>query len=98
MPGRKEPRQWRNCRAGNGRERPTFGFRVVQEDLEAVNKVRARERVAADTNAEGLSQPGFGGLVDGLVGQGARTRHDADDALFVDVAGHDAELAFARLD
>ena len=37
-------------------------------------------------------------LADGFVGQRARARHDADAALAVDVAGHDADLELARRD
>ena len=38
------------------------------------------------------------GLVHGLVGERARAGNDCDPAFLVDVAGHDPDLALARLD
>ena len=37
-------------------------------------------------------------LPDGFVGERAAAAHDADGALLVDVAGHDADLAFLGRD
>ena len=45
-----------------------------------------------------LAEAGGGGLGDGLVGKGARARHNPDRAALVDVAGHDADLAGVRRD
>src|SRR5690606_37135244 len=56
------------------------------------------DRVAADADDGGLAQARGGGLLDRLVGQGARARDDADLARHVDVARHDADLALARGD
>ena len=42
--------------------------------------------------------PRFVSLPDGFVGQRAAAAHDADLARLVDVAGHDADLAFAGRD
>lgn len=71
------------------------GLLVLDEDLEAVDEVCAAEGVAADADDEGLAEAGLGGLVDGLVGQGAGAGDDADAAALVDEAGHDADLALA---
>lgn len=49
---------------------------VLHEDLEDVDVLRAREGVAADTDAEGLAEADLGRCVDGLVGEGTRTRDD----------------------
>ena len=73
-----------------------LGGVVAQEEVQAVDEVGAVEGVAADADAEGLAQADLGGLVDGLVGQGAGAGHDADAALLVDVAGHDADLALQK--
>ena len=53
---------------------------------------------AARTDAEGLAEADGGRLADGLVGQGAGARDDANVAGAVDVAGHDANLALVGLD
>lgn len=76
----------------------TFGFWIIEENLQTVNKVSAVEGITADADAQRLAKANFGGLVDSLVGQGARTRDDANLALRVNVTGHDANFAFARLD
>lgn len=68
---------------------------ILEEDLEAVDEVGAAEGVAADADDEGLAEAGLGGLVDGLVRQGAGARDDADAAALVNEAGHDADLALA---
>ena len=76
----------------------TFGFGVIEEDFEAIDEIGAVERVTADADAQRLPKPDFGCLVDGLIGQGAGTRDDANFSLRVNVARHDADLALARLD
>lgn len=68
---------------------------VLEEDLEAVDEVGPAEGVTANADDEGLAEAGLGGLVDGLVGQGAGTGDDADATALVDEAGHDADLALA---
>src|SRR5690606_38682054 len=75
-----------------------FGLRVLVEQLEAVDEVQAVDRVASNTDAGRLAQAHLGGLLDRFIGQGARTRDDADLARLVDVARHDADLALARGD
>lgn len=70
-------------------------LRVLEEDLQAVDEVRAAEGVAADADDERLAQAGLCRLVDGFVGQGAGAGDDADAAALVDEAGHDADLALA---
>jgi len=44
------------------------------------------------------AKAGRGGLGYRLIGQGPRARHDADLALLVDMAGHNADLALLRRD
>ena len=75
----------------------TFGVGIVDENVEAVDEVCSVEGVASDADAEGLAQAHGRRLVDSLVGQGAGPRHDADAALLVDVAGHDANLALREM-
>jgi hypothetical protein len=79
-------------------EHDALGLVVLDEPLKAVDKVGAVERVATDADAGGLAEAELGGLGDGLVGEGARPRHDADHPGGVDVSGHDADLAFSGLD
>ena len=45
-----------------------------------------------------MSESSFGGLVDGFVGEGSRSADNADFAISVDVAGHDADFAFVGFD
>src|SRR5690606_5517759 len=49
-------------------------------------------------DAGALPQAASGRLVNGLVSQRARARHDADHAWLMDVARHDADLRAARSD
>jgi hypothetical protein len=55
----------------------TFRLWVVEEHLQAVDEVGSVERVSSDAHTQGLPQAHHGGLVDSLVGQGARAGHDA---------------------
>lgn len=73
----------------------TVGLGVLEEDVEAVDKVGSAEGITADTNDERLAKAGLGGLVDGLVGEGSGTRHDTDAATLVDEAGHDTDFTLA---
>ncbi|KAF1856457.1 hypothetical protein Lal_00048580, partial [Lupinus albus] len=75
-----------------------FGLRVFLEQLQDVDEVGARDRVATDAHAGGLAEAGVGGLLHGFIGQGAGTRHDAYLARQVDVTRHDADLALAGSD
>src|SRR5690348_3039921 len=75
-----------------------FGLRIVLEQLQAVDEVHAIDRIAADADHRGLAEADVGGLEHGFIRQRARARHDRDLAGLVDVAGHDADLAFAGRD
>src|SRR5688572_2991228 len=75
-----------------------LGLRIAFEQLEHVDEVHAANRVTADAHAGALAEPGVGGLENGLIGERAGARHDADAALLVDEARHDADLALARRD
>lgn len=44
---------------------------ILQESLDDIDVLRSREGVTADTDAERLSEPDAGRLVNGLVGQGS---------------------------
>ena len=59
---------------------------------------RTVDRVTADADGGRLAEAEFGQLTDGFVGQRAGARDDADAALLVDVARHDADLHFVRGD
>ena len=75
-----------------------FGLRIAFEQLQHVDEVHAAHRIAADADAGALAEALVGGLEHGFVGERAGARHDADAALLVDEARHDADLAFARRD
>src|SRR6185436_3915627 len=71
---------------------------VFLEQRDAVDEVHAAHGVAADADASALPQAAQRRLIDGLVRQRSRTRHDADRARLVDRARHDADLGAARRD
>ena len=70
-------------------------FRVVVEQFDHVQMRSAVDRIAADADAGGLADAARGQLPDRFVGQRAAARDDADVALFVNVAGRDADAAAA---
>src|SRR5690606_27172940 len=72
--------------------------RIAFEQLGAVAEVPAADRTAAHAGARRLAAAPLRRLIDRLVRQRARARHDADRARLVDRARHDADLAFARRD
>src|SRR5471030_438617 len=74
------------------------GFGIVVEQFQHVDVLHAVHRVAADTDAGGLTHAEFHQLADRLIGQRARARDDADAPFLVDVAGHDAHLDLLRGD
>jgi len=76
----------------------TFSAGVGNELLEAVDEIGSVEGIAADADNGGLAQALSGGLVHGLVSQGTGTGDNTDLTGFVDVTGHDADLALAGAD
>ena len=75
-----------------------FGLRVVLEHLEEINLRCADDWVTADADASRLAEAEARQLPHRFVGQRARAADDADAAGLVNVAGHDADLAFAGRD
>ena len=71
-------------------------LRILLEEFQAVDEVQPADRVTANTDAGGLPEPVIGGLVDGLVGEGAGAGDHAHFPGLVDEAGHDADLALTR--
>src|SRR5262249_60235388 len=71
---------------------------VTLEGAQGVDEAGADDRIAADADAGRLPDAELRELVDGLVGERAAARHDADASRRVDVAWHDADLARARRD
>src|SRR6201994_2766933 len=75
-----------------------LGFRIAQEHLQHLDMLGALDRIAADADAGGLAEADRRRLRHRFIGQRAGARHDADLAAAMDVAGHDADLAFAGRD
>src|ERR1700730_15452603 len=75
-----------------------LGLLVLEEELEPVDEIVAVDGSAADADAARLAEAGRRGLRHRLIGQGARARDDADIALGMDMAGHDADLALLGRD
>src|SRR6056297_1327905 len=57
-----------------------LGLVIGEEPFQHVDMLGPLDRVAADTHACGLPEPHIGGLLDRLVGEGARTRDHAAGA------------------
>src|SRR5439155_12560158 len=74
------------------------GLRVRLEGRQTVDEVRPDERVAAEADACGLTQPLSGQLVHDLVGECSAARHYAHPAGPADVAVDDPLLAPACSD
>ncbi|ABA49494.1 hypothetical protein BURPS1710b_0976 [Burkholderia pseudomallei 1710b] len=72
--------------------------RIVVEHLHHVDVLQTVDRIAADADRRRLAEAERRQLRDGFIRQRARARHDADTALAVDVARHDADLQFVRRD
>jgi len=58
---------------------------VIDELLEAVDEVGSVEWISSDSDDSGLAEAVVGGLVHGLVGEGAGTGDNTDTTLSVDV-------------
>lgn len=78
--------------------RLTFSLWIIKENIQTIDKIGSIERITANADAQRLAKADFGCLVNSFVGERARTRHNANLALGVNVSGHDADLALARLD
>ena len=63
-----------------------FGLRIVVEQLERVDEIRADDRIAADADRGRLPDAARGELVHGFVGQRAGARDDADRCLLCECA------------
>src|SRR5438105_3275437 len=83
-----------------GRADHDHGVRVGigVEELHHIDVLQPAHRIAADADARRLTEPALHQLTDRLVGERAGARDDADAALLVDVAGHDADLDLVRRD
>src|SRR6187399_2374204 len=75
-----------------------FGLRIPFEEFQHIDEVHTAHRIAADADAGALAEALVSGLEHGFVREGAGARHDANTALLVDEARHDADLALARRD
>src|SRR6056297_3212154 len=75
-----------------------LGVGVGLEGLEAVDEVRADDRIAADADTGALTQPTARELVDDLVGERAAAADHAHLALAADVTRQDTDLRLARAD
>ncbi len=75
-----------------------FSLIVILESLEEVDVRCAHDRVTTQSNAGRLAQPNLGGLPNGFIGQRSTAAHDADRTWFVNVTGHNSDLAFPWCD
>ena len=68
---------------------------IVVEKAHRVEKRCADDGIAADADTGGLADAKTGELIHGFVSKRAAAADNADVALLVDAAGHDADFAFA---
>ena len=73
-----------------------IGVGVGGKERQRVDEGGADQRIPADPDARRLAQADPGELMNGLVGEGAALRDDADAAFLADVARDDAGLGLAR--
>src|SRR5437660_894500 len=73
-----------------------LGLWVGFKEFEDVDERRARNRIAADADTGRLPQAQARQLPNCFVGERAATADDANGSGFVNVTGHDADLALAR--
>src|SRR5207302_7809317 len=69
---------------------------IFVEQLDRIEVRQAADWIAADADASRLPEASHCQLPDGFVGQRPGTRDHADTARFMNVAGHDPDLACAR--
>ena len=72
-----------------------FRFSIFVEKLHRIEVRHSVNRIAADADAGRLAVTARGQLPNRFVGERARARNHADVSRFVDVAGHNADLARA---
>ena len=72
-----------------------LGFGVFVEQRERIDVRGADDGIAADADGGGLADATLRELIDGLIGEGAGARDDADRAFLMNAAGHDADLGLA---
>ena len=75
-----------------------LGLRIGLEQGKRFDEAGADHRIAADTEARGLPEPGAAQLVHHFVGEGSAARDHADRARLADVARQDAHLGEAGAD
>src|SRR6516164_39775 len=68
---------------------------VRQKHLQDLDELGSLDRISSDPDRSGLAETFLRGLVNGLVGQRARTGHDADAAGPENIPWHDPDLALA---
>src|SRR4051812_10860803 len=73
-----------------------LGLLVLLEELDDVDEVRARDRVAADADDRRVAEATLCQLVADLIGERARARHQADVALAEEVRRDDPDVGLAR--
>jgi hypothetical protein len=65
---------------------------------QSINEIGSGERIATNTDDQGLTEASLGGLVNGLVGEGSGTGNNSNSSWLMDVSRHDTDLALARPD
>src|SRR5208337_699292 len=71
---------------------------IGKEHLKNVDMLGALYRIAANSDASRLPETGQRRLMDRFIGKSARAGNNTDGAALVDMARHDADLAFAGRD
>ncbi len=74
-----------------------FGLVVRFVHLQQIDKRSSNDWVTTQANAGRLPETGASGLPNGFISQRTAAAHDADLARLVDIAWHNADLAFTRV-
>ncbi|KAF5034668.1 hypothetical protein DSECCO2_593690 [anaerobic digester metagenome] len=72
----------------------TFGLRVIHKKLNRIAGGSSDNRIATYTNGGGLSQAGFGELVNSFVSEGAGTAYNTHHTFFMYKSGHNTNFGF----
>lgn len=75
----------------------SFGVWVFNEHFKTVDKIGPVERIATDSDTQGLTKTNLRCLVDSFIGQCAGSRNNAYASFFMDVSWHDANFALKKI-
>ena len=76
----------------------TVSLGVIHETREAIYEVGSIERISADSHNSRLTKSLSSCLVNSLISESSRSRHDSNIALLMNITWHNSDFAFTWLD